>query len=185
MNPDKCSHGGRVGAHRWREDKSRDTRQCIDCGRVETQADPSMFNPNIYSADISASMKKITDGLASTAKNLADTASAAETTASYATMLDRLGLTMGGTANGRSGIKYDPDPFTGRKVYVPPDPTSTTVYGNPEPGTRVGTWTSEDALTLILEEIKHDPDPFTAAGKWLTRFTNGVTAITRNLDEED
>lgn len=175
MRPDKCPQGGRVGAHRWSEDRSRDTRRCLDCGTVETLADPSVFNPNIYSAKISASMRKITDNFASTA----------ETAADYATALDRLGLVMGGTADGWSGVKYDPDPFTGKKVYTPPGPTTTTVSGNPPPSTPVRQWTSEDALTLILEEIKHDPDPFTAAGKWLTRFTNGVTAITRNLDEED
>jgi len=175
MNPDKCPHGGRVGAHRWSKDKSRDTRRCLDCGTVETLANPSMFNSNIYSADVSASMKKITDGFASTAENARFLADAARTATSaadyaaadYASMLERLGLSMGGTVDDWPSVEYDL-----------PGPTTTTVSGN-------RLWTSEDALTLILEEIKHDPDPFAAAGKWLTRFTNGVTAITRNLDEED
>lgn len=44
-------------------------------------------------------------------------------------------------------------------------------------------WTSDDALELILEEIKHAPDVMKAAGEWITKVTNGITDITRNLDE--
>lgn len=45
-------------------------------------------------------------------------------------------------------------------------------------------WTSEDALTLILEEIKHAPDPMKAAGKWLTKVTNAITGVIRDIDDE-
>lgn len=54
------------------------------------------------------------------------------------------------------------------------------VSGNPRKQ-----WTSDDALTLILEEIKHDPDPMRAAGRWITKMTNAITDIVRNLDDDD
>jgi hypothetical protein len=43
-------------------------------------------------------------------------------------------------------------------------------------------WNSDDALRLILEEIKHADDPLKSAGEWITKFTNGVTEITRKLE---
>lgn len=45
-------------------------------------------------------------------------------------------------------------------------------------------WTSDDAIALIFEEIKHGPDPLNAAGEWLTKFTNGIAAIVREMEEE-
>ncbi|HEY9438756.1 MAG TPA: hypothetical protein VIS29_08905 [Streptomyces sp.] len=45
-------------------------------------------------------------------------------------------------------------------------------------------WTSDDALTLILQEIKHAPDPMKAAGEWITKMTNAITGIIRDLDDE-
>lgn len=45
--------------------------------------------------------------------------------------------------------------------------------------------TSTEALKVILEEIKAANDPFKAAGKWLTKFTNGVTEITRGMELEE
>jgi hypothetical protein len=55
------------------------------------------------------------------------------------------------------------------------------VSRNPAPPRR---WTSDDALTLILEEIKHAPDPMKAAGEWITKMTNAITGIIRDLDDE-
>jgi len=43
--------------------------------------------------------------------------------------------------------------------------------------------TPDDALTLILEVIKHSDDVMGEASKWLTKITNGITDITRDLDE--
>lgn len=44
-------------------------------------------------------------------------------------------------------------------------------------------WTTDDALTLILETIRHSDDPHAAAGEWLTKVTNGIIEITREFDE--
>lgn len=44
-------------------------------------------------------------------------------------------------------------------------------------------WTIDDALTLILETIRHSDDPHAAAGEWLTKVTNGIIEITREFDE--
>lgn len=44
-------------------------------------------------------------------------------------------------------------------------------------------WTADDALTLILETIRHSDDPNAAAGEWLTKVTNGIIEITREFDE--
>lgn len=41
------------------------------------------------------------------------------------------------------------------------------------------TWTSDDALTLILEEIKHADDPFKTGGEWMTRITNAISEAIR------
>lgn len=49
----------------------------------------------------------------------------------------------------------------------------------PKPETVMRKITSTEALQFILDEIKNSPDPFTAAGTWLTLFTNGVAEITR------
>ena len=57
------------------------------------------------------------------------------------------------------------------------------VSGNRESQAR--RWTSDDALTLILEEIKHAPDPLKAAGEWLTKVTNSISDIVRNLDSDE
>lgn len=46
-------------------------------------------------------------------------------------------------------------------------------------------WTSEDALQLILREIEKSDDPLKAGGEWLTRFTNGVTDITRKVEQDE
>lgn len=169
--------------HRWKEDKSRDLLRCLDCGLVETLVNPVTFDPGregspppmtggyasggIYSAEVSASMKRVTDSFASTSKNMVAIGEASSAVAAdYATMLDRLGLSIVG--DGTYTVSESGGRVSGN--LLPPTPPP---------------WTSEDALTLILEEIKHDPDPFTAAGKWLTRFTNGVTDITRNLDDDE
>ena len=42
-------------------------------------------------------------------------------------------------------------------------------------------WTSDDALELILREIRRDP---ASAGEWLTKFTNGVIEITREVEDD-
>jgi hypothetical protein len=43
--------------------------------------------------------------------------------------------------------------------------------------------TTDEALTMILETIRHDPDTLKSAGEWITKVTNGITAITREEDE--
>lgn len=45
-------------------------------------------------------------------------------------------------------------------------------------------FTTDEALDLILREIEQSDDVRKVAGEWLTRFTNGVTAIIRKADED-
>lgn len=45
-------------------------------------------------------------------------------------------------------------------------------------------WTSNKALELIIEEIRHSDDPFVTGGEWIMKFTQAVTEVIRESDDE-
>jgi len=65
-----------------------------------------------------------------------------------------------------------------RSVGVNPDEPMKNPY---EPAAKP---TAADAMQLILEEVKGSSDPLVAAGEWLMKLTNAITAIAREDDPD-
>jgi hypothetical protein len=45
--------------------------------------------------------------------------------------------------------------------------------------------TGKQGLEAIIAEVQKSPDPFKAAGEWITKITQGITAVVAEADDED
>jgi hypothetical protein len=60
---------------------------------------------------------------------------------------------------------------------------SSTVWSDPASAGPPARLSPEEALEIILDEVRGAGDPFKVGGEWITRFTNQITAAIKEHDD--